>query len=306
MKYWIFYFMKKRKKLFIIITLIIIAVFTIYRFRTAIWSYTKEAPVEKTEIIENVNTDIEQASASPEASQEVVTEDKIEEIVEEEIIEAKETAEEESNSLSSEGIPKDSSESPRDLPAKADLNIPFQSQAPHANWDMPYQEGCEEASIILAIKYLQGATSITAAEMDAEILALVDWQNKNWGGHHDLTAKETAKLLKKYYAGEFETEIIEDFTWDDVQQAINQGYPVIAPTAGRELGNPYYTAPGPIYHMLVIKGYDANYVITNDVGTRRGADYKYTYDTLYNGIHDWNDGAVANGKKVIIVVKLSM
>ena len=44
-------------------------------------------------------------------------------------------------------------------------------------------------------------------------------------------------------------------------------------------------------------------MITNDVGTKRGADYQYSYDTLYNGIHDWNDGDVLNGKKAIIIVK---
>ena len=206
-----------------------------------------------------------------------------------------------SNSSSSDGIPKDSSESLRGLPARANLDIPFQPQAPHANWEMPYQEGCEEASIIMAIKYLQGETSLTAEEMDQEILALVDWQNENWGGHHDLTVEQTAELLEKNY--EYETKIIKNFTWDDVREYLSAGFPIIIPAAGRELENPYYTAPGPVYHMLVIKGYTAEIVITNDPGTRRGADYQYNYDTLYNAIHDWNDGDVENGEKMMIVVK---
>ena len=29
--------------------------------------------------------------------------------------------------------------------AMIDLDVPFQSQAPHRNWGMPYQEACEEA-----------------------------------------------------------------------------------------------------------------------------------------------------------------
>lgn len=183
------------------------------------------------------------------------------------------------------------------------LNIPFQSQAPNGNWDQPYQEACEEASLILSINYLRGSGSLSKEQMNEKILALVDWQNKNWGGHHDLTAKKTVELMNGFYADEFKTEIINDFNWDDVKKALSQGYPVIAPTAGRLLGNPYYTAPGPIYHMLVIKGYTAKVIITNDVGTRRGADYQYSYNTLYNGIHDWNDGDVNNGQKIIIIIK---
>jgi hypothetical protein len=183
------------------------------------------------------------------------------------------------------------------------LAIPFQSQAPNGDWGHPYQEACEEASIILSINYLRGATSLTKDQMNEKILDLVDWQMQNWGGHYDLTAEKTVELIKGFYGNEFQTEIIYNFSWDDVKKALSQGYPVIAPTAGRLLGNPYYTAPGPLYHMLVIKGYTSKVFITNDVGTRRGANYQYSYDTLYNGIHDWNDGDVNNGQKVIIVIK---
>ena len=183
------------------------------------------------------------------------------------------------------------------------LNIPFQSQAPHANWDMPYQEGCEEASIILAINYLEGVASLTANEMDTEILNLVDWQNKNWGGHHDLTIEQTAELLEKYYNNKFQTEIIYDFTWNQVKQNLNNGWPIIVPAAGRELSNPYYTQPGPVYHMLVIKGYTPEVIITNDPGTKKGADYQYDYDVLFNAIHNWNDGDVNDGEKAMIIIK---
>lgn len=183
------------------------------------------------------------------------------------------------------------------------LNIPFQSQAPHGNWGEPYQEACEEASLILSINYLRGSAAISKEQMNEKILALVEWENTNWGGHHDLTVEKTVELLNGFYGDEFSVEIIYDFTWDDVKKSLSQGYPVIAPTAGRELGNPNFTGLGPLYHMLVIKGYADKVLITNDVGTRKGADFQYSYNTLYNAIHDWNNGDVANGQKAVIIIK---
>jgi len=73
------------------------------------------------------------------------------------------------------------------------------------------------------------------------------------------------------------------------------------PAAGRELGNPNFTDPGPLYHMLVVRGYTENNFITNDVGTRKGENYQYKYDVLMNAIHDWNGGDVNNGQRVVIV-----
>ncbi len=55
--------------------------------------------------------------------------------------------------------------------------------------------------------------------------------------------------------------------------------------------------------MLVLRGYTKDgYVITNDPGTKRGAQYAYRWSVLLNAIHDWNGGDVENGEKVVIVV----
>lgn len=187
------------------------------------------------------------------------------------------------------------------IPESINLAIPFTSQAPHANWDLPYQEACEEASMLMAARFLQGRTISGADDADKAILELVDHGITVMGYPIDMTAEQTANDIENFY--ELDTELIYDFTWDDVKLALAQGYPVIMPAAGRELGNPNFTSPGPIYHMLVIKGYTPSVVITNDPGTRKGADYQYSYDTLFKAAHDWNGGNVAEGKKVIIIVK---
>lgn len=187
------------------------------------------------------------------------------------------------------------------IPESINLAIPFTSQAPKANWDLPYQEACEEASMLMTARFLQGRTIDGPDDADQAILQLVDHGTTVMGYPIDMTAEQTANDIEDFY--DFDTELIYDFTWDDVKLALAQGYPVILPAAGRELGNPNFTSPGPIYHMVVIKGYTPSVVITNDPGTRKGADYQYSYDTLINAAHDWNGGNVAEGKKVIIIVK---
>lgn len=189
------------------------------------------------------------------------------------------------------------------IPDSINLAIPFTSQAPTANWELPYQEACEEASMLMAGRFLQGRPIAGVADADQAILELADYNANTMNYPIDMTAAETAQSIEILY--DLKTELIYDFSWDDVKQALAQGYPVILPAAGRQLGNPYYTAPGPLYHMLVIKGYTANKIITNDPGTKRGSNYQYSYDALYNAAHDWNGGDVANGRKVIIVVKPS-
>lgn len=187
------------------------------------------------------------------------------------------------------------------IPDTINLAIPFTSQAPNANWELPYQEACEEASMLMAGRFLQNRSINGAADADAAILELVDYNANTLHYPIDMTAEETAHSIEQLY--EFDTELIYDFAWDDVKRALVQGYAVIIPAAGRQLGNPNYTAPGPLYHMLVIKGYTTKKIITNDPGTRHGANYQYSYDTLYNAAHDWNDGNVTTGRKVIVIVK---
>ncbi len=188
-----------------------------------------------------------------------------------------------------------------EIPTELNLDIPFTSQAPLTNWDALHEESCEEASVLMAARFLQGRDIPDANDADTAIVTLVQYNKDTLKQPIDTTAEETAHLISDFY--DLHTEVIYDWTWDDVKTALAQGYPVIFPAAGRELGNPNFTAPGPIYHMLVIKGYTAEHVITNDPGTRRGADYTYSYDTLMSANHDWDPDNINNGAKVILIVK---
>ena len=183
------------------------------------------------------------------------------------------------------------------------LHIPFTPQAPHANWDMPYQEACEEASVYMTSLYFTGdeRDKIPADEADAEILKLVEWQNERFGYYKDTTADEVLIILREYY--KLDAHVIDDPSVEQIKAAVADGRPVIVPAYGKELPNPYFTGDGPLYHMLVIKGYTETEFITNDPGTRRGAEFTYKYDEVMNVIHDWNNGDVPNGPSRVIIVE---
>jgi hypothetical protein len=190
-----------------------------------------------------------------------------------------------------------------EIPAELNLDVPWMSQAPHANWDMPYQEACEEASMIMVDAFYKKRTGkIPVAEADAEILKLVDYQNKTLGDYKDTTAQETAQIIHDYY-GYDDVRVFSISEAKDIQAVLARGYPVIMPFWGKSLENPNFRNGGPLYHMLVVKGYtDDGSFITGDPGTRLGQDYIYTFENLLESAHDWNGGNVAEGKKVMIVV----
>lgn len=187
-------------------------------------------------------------------------------------------------------------------PQTVNLNVPFTSQAPSGNWDLPFKEACEEASILMMDKFYKGQSFANASETEDEIKNIVDFEEHKLNFHLDTDAQETAQVLNNYF-GYQNVRVVDNITVNDIKKELAQGRPVIVPAAGRMLGNPYYRQPGPLYHMLVVKGYTATKFITNDPGTRRGKDFTYSFDTLYNAIHDWNNGNVNEGKKTMIVVE---
>jgi len=190
------------------------------------------------------------------------------------------------------------------LPSQVKLEVPFLCQAPFGNWDQPWQDACEEAAIIIAMHYVNGQ-ALDKNIGNQEILDLIAFQYQKYGGHHDLTAKMAAQLIKDYY--HFTNyALFYKFNIDDIRTALAQGNLVIAPMAGRQLNNRYFSRPGPVYHYVVFIGYDEarKEFITNDPGTKRGRGFRYKYNNAYNAIHDWAGSKenIASGKKAMLVI----
>lgn len=187
------------------------------------------------------------------------------------------------------------------LPADFKLKVAFSTQAPTENWDMPYQEACEEASLIMAYYYFADK-ALSRPIMNEEILKLVKWEEDTLGYYKDTTLVETARIAEEYF--NLEVAISEDVTVDNLKRQVYAGNLVILPFAGRLLENPYFSGEGPLFHMAVVKGWDSQNFIMNDPGLLRlGENFKYSYTNLLESVHDWNGGDVVNGKKVMLVVK---
>ena len=188
------------------------------------------------------------------------------------------------------------------LPAEINLAIPFTSQAPNQSWVAPYKEFCEEASTFMVSSYIKRQAITNPDFASQKMLEAKAFEEKRFGYYEDTSAQETAIILTEFYRVD-KVKVIYEPKLEDIKQALAMGKAVIMPAAGRMLDNPYFQVPGPLYHMLVIKGYTkTGNLITNDPGTRHGADFIYTSEVLMNAMHDWNGGDVNNGRKVIIVI----
>jgi hypothetical protein len=188
-------------------------------------------------------------------------------------------------------------------------NLSFSAQAPFGDWKDPLQQdGCEEASAIVAVSWAMDKkfTKTEALEMIKKISA---YEVENYGQARDTSAFDTHKRIIKGYF-EYENSRVEEvLTADQIVSRLSQGNLVIVPANGQELHNPFFTAPGPDRHMLVIRGYDfeKKEFITNEVGTRQGENYRYTKDILFSAIRDYPTGdhlpIINSSKKAILVWK---
>ncbi len=191
------------------------------------------------------------------------------------------------NNAKEESIKDTIGNSSNEVKTQVVLNVPFADQAPNKNWGDPYQEACEETSIIMANAFIKnnGTEDLDKSYINEQIIEMVSWQETNMGGHFDLDAQSTLELFQKFYnySG---GQVVVISSADDIKQYLSDGKIIIAPTSGRKLKNPYFTPPGPVYHMLVIKGYDGNNFITNDPGVWQGKNFQYPSDNLFLSIQD--------------------
>ncbi len=183
------------------------------------------------------------------------------------------------------------------------LEVPFTIQAPDGQWVDPWNEGCEEAALLMVDAYLDGnrEPSLPVAGTKADIKKMVDWQVGKFGSHKDLGADDMATIAREYL-GYKSVRVEKDITLADIKKELQAGHPVIVPAAGQLLKNPNFKAPGPPYHVFVIKGFEGDSFITNENGTRLGRGYAYSSTILTAALHDHKDGTAATSQPAAYLI----
>lgn len=186
---------------------------------------------------------------------------------------------------------------PASLPINVNIKVPFISQAPFAVWEALHEDACEEASILMIEHMKNGTPTDNKQSVENEITSLVTWEEEKGYGP-SITLEDLSMIATKKFGLKGS---IKAATTGEIKTELAAGNPVIVGAAGKILPNPNFRNGGPNYHMLVIKGYNSTQFITNDPGTRFGENFVYTYNDLYNAIHNWDSNNILNGSKKYLV-----
>lgn len=207
------------------------------------------------------------------------------------------------NGLSNtEKIQPSSSPTPVILPSTISLNVPYTLQAPFNKWDHIHEDACEVTSLIMINHFLDGKAIGSPTSADAEIIAAMQWRFANGYPEDNISLAQLNQISKDHYS-RTNGQVVPITSVEDIKRELAAGHPVITGMNGKTLPNPYFSDGGPVYHMLVIKGYDATGFITNDPGTWHGEGFHYDYDIFYDSIRDWNTGNIQTGQKAYLVFR---
>lgn len=195
------------------------------------------------------------------------------------------------------------------LPDKHQIKTVFVPQSPEKNWDQPWQDACEEASLLTVDYYYKNITSSDPQTIKNDLLKIFDFESQQ-SFTHDVNIDQMAVVAEKYLA--YSAKIIIDPSLEDIKKYISQDIPVIIPANGKTLyqENKHFKDGGPYYHNIVVLGYDDNIkkFTVHDVGTQFGAYFKYSYSLLIDSIHDFpasnqKEDINQGDKKVLILLK---
>lgn len=167
------------------------------------------------------------------------------------------------------------------------IPVPYTVQAPDGDWSQPWQDACEETVIAIVDRYYAGHGSFNKEEAKAAILNIITIKEKYIGKSLDEKAETIIAIINNFLP--WEAYIIENPTLEQIKSEIDNKRPTIIPVHGKYLYNPYFKNGGPDYHSIVISGYDEEnrQFIVQEPGTRHGLDFRYSYDTIINAMHDF-------------------
>ena len=174
------------------------------------------------------------------------------------------------------------------------LPVPFTPEAPDGLMVKPWNNACEEASLIMLDEYYSGNKNSTIPKTKAKKLMLdyIAIENKIFGYNGNTDAKEIVGLANKY-SKYFEARAVTNPTLEQIKAELGAGRPVIALVYGFELNNPriIFSRNGSYYHTFVIKGFDdatKEFIVNDNGDLKQGLDLRYKYDTILGALRNYD------------------
>ncbi len=180
---------------------------------------------------------------------------------------------------------------PASAQSSVNLAVPFSPQVPDNQWIKPWNNACEEVSVVMVREYYAGKDKITKDDAKKSMNSLFKIEDKIFGSNADTDAYRTNKLINEYT--DFGAKIVDNPTLEQIKDELKAGRPVITFHHGKDLpnNNHRWRAGGSYYHVMVLTGFDdeKQEFFVNDGGDYyTGLDYRYTYDIILNTLHDFN------------------
>lgn len=181
------------------------------------------------------------------------------------------------------------------------LDVAFYSQFPLdiATWikyDEPYQNFCEEASILNAYYFLVWKNQ-SIEEYKNDLMKLKELEEllfESWYKHTNQEENLELLISFQWENQEILWEIIKNPSIEDIKNNISKWNVVIVPVYWKGLTNTLFLWWWPIYHNLVIKGYTKDVFITNEVWVSKWDWFKYKIDELMENIYDYDENLYPN------------
>ena len=174
------------------------------------------------------------------------------------------------------------------------LPVPFTPEAPDGLMVKPWNNACEEATLVMLDEYYAGKTNDVIAKPVAKklILNYINIENKIFGYNGNTDAKEMVKLANEY-SKYFEARVVTNPTITQIKDELKAKRPVAALVYGFKLQNPriLFSRSGSYYHTFVIKGFDEKtkeFIVNDNGDLKKGLDLRYSYDTIMDALADYS------------------
>lgn len=180
------------------------------------------------------------------------------------------------------------------------IDVPYTSQAPEGDWHEPWQNACEE-SVITMVDAFYNRYPLSTDKSRDQILEVFRIKNHYIGSSLDESVETMTALINNFF--KWEVYEVVNPTLSQLKHELDVGRPVIVPVSGRQLENPNFLRTGPVYHVLLLVGYDeeTQEFITHEPGTTHGEDYRYSYATIMSAMHDYlPENKTLEGRRVVL------